>query len=211
MRGTFQREYTAWMRMATWTARTSGCKRGPLRFSTKDLVLKQSKYYWSTAIVASQLWCSWLTLDLQFFVHGCASSDAKSVENIEGASSSSSIFAPTADEAELEWEQWKICLDIACLCVAKQTAKHKSHRALEKYSEIYGVGEYNLELFSWRVQSDSGGVAWSSPYLEKRCVSAPPICEEVHLECTETQDTSIKNCLHSIGPNSAVTYTKRQE
>ena len=31
--------------MATWTARTSGCKRGPLSFSTRDLVLKRSKNY----------------------------------------------------------------------------------------------------------------------------------------------------------------------
>ena len=33
----------------------------------------------------------------------------------------------------------------------------------------------------------------------------------MHLECTETQDTFIKNCLHSTGPNGAVPYAKRQE
>ena len=32
----------------------------------------------------------------------------------------------------------------------------------------------------------------------------------MHLECTETQDTSI-NCLHSTGPNGVVPYAKRQE
>ena len=85
------------------------------------------------------------------FVDGCASSDA---ENIEGISSSSSVFAPAADGAVSVWEQWKIHLDIACLCGAKQTAKHNvykfytlfkffGHGELEKYSKIHRVGEYN--------------------------------------------------------------------
>ena len=52
--------------------------------------------------------------------------DAESDENIEGTSSSlaSSVIAPAADGAESMSEQWKIRLDIACLCDAKQTAKH---------------------------------------------------------------------------------------
>ena len=47
-------------------------------------------------------------------------------ENIDETSSSSSVFAHAANGAESVWEQWKIRLDIACRCGAKQTAKHKA-------------------------------------------------------------------------------------
>ena len=58
----------------------------------------------------------------------CAFSDAKADENIEGTQSSSSIFAPAADGAVFVWKQLKICLDIACFCVAKQTVKQNANK-----------------------------------------------------------------------------------
>ena len=48
-------------------------------------------------------------------------------ENLAGSSSPSSVSAPAADGAESEWEQWKVLLEIACLCGAKQTAKYKAY------------------------------------------------------------------------------------
>ena len=58
----------------------------------------------------------------------CASEDLESDEKLEGQLSSSSIFALAADGAESEWEHLKILLDTACLCGAKQTAKHKAYK-----------------------------------------------------------------------------------
>ena len=92
-----EHDCAACIRTFTWTARTSGCKRGPLNFSTKNLVLKRAKIIsivylpLTCAIVASLLRCRWLTLDFDSFVHCCASSDSESDENLEGSSSSSSI------------------------------------------------------------------------------------------------------------------------
>ena len=67
-----RRKYAVWMRMDTWTARTSGSKRGQLNFSTKDLVLKQAKIMivnlqFPCAIMTSRLQCLWLALDLRWF------------------------------------------------------------------------------------------------------------------------------------------------
>ena len=72
-------------------------------------------------------------------------------------------------------------LDIACLCGAKQTAKHKAYKLYTwfKFSAMVhwrNIANYiwlentTLERFSWRVQSDSDGVAWSSPLSRKKKV-----------------------------------------
>ena len=65
-------EQAAWMRMATWTAQTSGCKRGPFEFSTQKRFCAQTiikkltvNFPFTCAIVAFLLQCSWLILDLQ--------------------------------------------------------------------------------------------------------------------------------------------------
>ena len=44
------------------------------------------------------------------------------------------------------------------------------HCALKKYGKIHRVGEYNPWTFSWRVQSDSDGVARSTPLSRKKKV-----------------------------------------
>ena len=147
--------------MVTSTSLTSGCKRGPLNFSKKGIVLKRAKIKLivdlplTCEVVASLLRCHWQPMISDSFVDCCASSDTEFDENLEASSFSSSIFAPAADGAESVWEQWKISLDITCLCGAKQTAKHKAyklytwfkffcHCALEKYSKIHRVGEWEL-------------------------------------------------------------------
>ena len=176
-------------------------------------------------VVTSRLQCRWLTLIFDYFVDACASSDAESNENIEGTLSSSSVFPPAADGAVSVWEQRKICLDIARLCGAKQTAKQNAYKLYTwfKFSvtahwrniaKYIGLENTTLEHFSWRVQGDSDRVALSSPLSRKKkmCKHQPPaICEEMHLECKGTHNTFINNCLHSIGPNGAVPYAKRQE
>ena len=100
-----EREYTAWMRMATWTEQTLGCKIGPLNFSTNDLVLKQSIYYWLFTfrfrVQVCPLRCDAADRPLIFdgFVNSCASSHALSDENIETPSSSLLVFALAAGGA----------------------------------------------------------------------------------------------------------------
>ena len=49
------------------------------------------------------------------------------------------------------------------------------HGALQKYSKIYRLENTTLERFSWRVKSDSNGVALSSPLSrkKKRCKHQP--------------------------------------
>ena len=92
-----------------------------------------------------------------------------------------SFFAPAVDGAESVWEQWKIHLDIACLCGGKQSAKHNAWKLYTwfKFSvtvhwrniaKYIGLENTTLERFSWRVQSDSDG--GPPQYLEnKKCVS----------------------------------------
>ena len=170
------------MRTVAWTAQSSACKRGPLNFSTKDLVLKRAKTIsivylpLTCAIVASLLRCSWLTLDFDSFVDCCASSDLESDENLEGSSSSSSIkddLCPCSRQSLIRVAQWKIRLDITCLCGVKQTAKHKAYklytwfkfsvtahwRNIAKYiGTMIGLENTTLERFSWRVHSYSDRV-----------------------------------------------------
>ena len=112
---------------------------------------------------------------------------AKSDENIEGTSSSSSVFAPAADGAGAVamWEKRKMRLGRPGHCLPLwfkadcETQRLQvvhliqiySHRALEKYSKILrGLENTTLERFTWRVQSDSDGVALSSPLSRKKKV-----------------------------------------
>ena len=94
---------------------------------------------------------------------------------------SKTIFAPAADVVWSEWEQGKIRLDITCLCGAKQTAKHKACKLYTwfKFSvtghcrniaKYIGLENTTLECFSWRVPSDSDGVALSSPLSQQKNV-----------------------------------------
>ena len=97
--------------MATWTARTSGCKRGPLSFSTRDLVLKRSKNYrlWTFRfrVRLSPLGCGAADWPLIFddFLDRCASSDTESDENIEGTSSTSMWHHQSSPLQQMELNQ----------------------------------------------------------------------------------------------------------
>ena len=190
-----EREYAAWMRMASWSARTSSCKRGLLSFSTKRFSSQTIKKLsivnlpFPCAIMTSRLRCRWRTLELRWSwfrgwlcVLRCwIRRKYRGKLHTQGTSSLSSVFAPAADGAESVWEQWKIRLDIACLCGAKQTAKHKAYKLYTwfKFSvtahwrniaKYIGLENTTLERFIWRVQSDSDGVARSPPLSRKKKV-----------------------------------------
>ena len=168
--------------MAKWTARTSGCKRGPLSFSTRDLALKRSKNnrLW-TFRFSVRLWhlcCGAADWPLIFhdFVDGCASSDAECDENIEGTSIFlrpcsrwSWISVGTVEDSPRHclplW--WKAECQAQRLKVVHLIQIFGHWRNIAKY---IGLENTTLERFSWRVQSDSDG--GPPPYLEnKKCVS----------------------------------------
>ena len=156
-----EHEYAAWMRMAKWTARTSGCKRGPLSFSTRDLALKRSKNnrLW-TFRFSVRLWhlcCGAADWPLIFhdFVDGCASSDAECDENIEGTSIFlrpcsrwSWISVGTVEDSPRHclplW--WKAECQAQRLKVV-HLIQIFGHCTLEKYSKIHWVGEYDPRTF----------------------------------------------------------------
>ena len=147
------------MRTVTWTAWSSGCKRGPLYFSTRDLVLKWAKFILivylplTCAIVASLLLCRWLTLDFDSFWLLCIQLGGIVVLIIDPRRSS------PLQQTELN----QVVHLIQFFC----------HWALEKYSKIHRVGEYNPWTFNLESPKRlRRGYTVLPPYLEKRkCVS----------------------------------------
>ena len=167
------------MRTVAWTAQSSACKRGPLNFSTKDLVLKRAKTIsivylpLTCAIVASLLRCSWLTLDFDSFVDCCASSDLESDENLEGSSSSSSIKDDLCPCSRQSLIRVGTVEDSPGHYLPLWCVKHKAYklytwfkfsvtahwRNIAKYiGTMIGLENTTLERFSWRVHSYSDRV-----------------------------------------------------
>ena len=142
------------------SARTSGCKRGPLSLLSRDLVLKPSQTIKKLSIVNLSFPCAIMTSRLRY--------QMVVYPQMQNPTKVSKKHRPH---------------HIACLCGAKQTAKHNAHKFYTwfKFSvtahwrnipKYIGLENIALEHFSWRVQSDSDGFALSSPNFEKRkCVS----------------------------------------
>ena len=92
-------------------------------------------------IVACWLWRRSLALALRVdgFVGGCPSSDSESDDNSLGPSYSSSV-------PHLQWKQWKVRLDISCLCGVKQShLAHCQTQSLQNTFLIQLLGHCALE------------------------------------------------------------------
>ena len=146
-------------------------------------MLKQSKYYWLWTSWLRRCRRSWQTLDRQTTFIG------------------------------LLMVLWCCAATFACASdynITRPLSSSSVHvPAVEELKQSGISGRFAWTL--WRVKMTWTGSPWPlRPPLsqkQKGC-KQQAVCQVMHLKCTETLD---KNRWHSIGPNSAVPFAKRQE